>query len=262
MGLGGQLIDWPAGLVEQLAEHFRVIAMDNRDIGLSSEMSGPTLTTGGYFRALATRQKPAAAYLLSDMADDAVGLLDALGVDAAHVVGASMGGMIAQSVAIAHPGRVKSLTSIMSNTGDARRGRTSPALMVKLARRPTPTLATAVEERIAVAKLMAGPHWEDEELRRAAKVAVERSFRPEGTARQLGAILASPDRTAELGAVGAPTLVIHGLVDQLVLPSGGTATAKAIPNSRLLNFPDMGHDLPQPRWPEITQAIVDNSARA
>ena len=97
---------------------------------------------------------------------------------------------------------------------------------------------------------------------RAAKVAVERSFRPEGTARQLGAILASPDRTAELDAVGAPTLVIHGLVDQLVLPSGGTATAKAIPNSRLLNFPDMGHDLPQPRWPEITQAIVDNSARA
>lgn len=262
MGLGAQLTDWPAGFVAQLAERFRVIAFDNRDIGLSSVMSGPLMTPSAYFRSLATRRKPESGYLLSDMADDAAALLHALGIESAHIAGASMGGMIAQTLAIEHPTLVRSMTSIMSNTGDARQGRTAPALMVKLARRPAQTLENAVEERVEVFKLVAGPHWDDAELRELAKFAVERSFRPEGTARQLAAINASPDRTQALGSVTAPTLAIHGLVDPLVLPSGGVATAKAVPNSRLLNFPDMGHDLPKPRWPEMIEAMAANAARA
>jgi pimeloyl-ACP methyl ester carboxylesterase len=262
MGLGAQLTDWPAGFVDRLAEDFRVITFDNRDIGLSDEMTGPVLSPSAYFRSLATRRKPESAYLLADMADDAAGLLDALDIQAAHVAGASMGGMIAQSLTLGHPNRVLSLTSIMSNTGDARNGRTNPALMVKLARRPQPTLENAVEERVSVFKLVAGPHWEDEELQQQSKASVARSFRPAGSARQLAAIQASPDRTADLGSVRAPSLVIHGLVDPLVLPSGGIATAKAIPNSRLLMFPDMGHDLPRPRWPEMVDAMVANAQRA
>ena len=262
MGLGAQLTDWPAGLVEQLAQHFRVITFDNRDIGLSEVMDGPVLTPAAYMRSLATRRKPESAYLLSDMADDAAGVLDELGIQTAHVVGASMGGMIAQSLALGHPNRVLSLTSIMSNTGDLRNGRTKPALMAKLARRPQPTLENAVDERVSVYKLIAGPHWEDEELQQLSKAAVARSFRPMGSARQLAAIQASPDRTADLATVRAPSLVIHGLVDPLVLPSGGIATAKAIANSRLLMFPDMGHDLPRPRWPEIVEAMVSNAQRA
>ncbi len=262
MGLGAQLTDWPDGFIERLAEHFRVINFDNRDIGLSTEMTGPVLTPSAYFRAMATRRKPESAYLLSDMADDAAGLLDALGIEAAHIAGASMGGMIAQSMAIGHPDRVLSMTSIMSNTGDSRRGRTAPALMVKLARRPAPTLENAIEERIAVFKMVAGPHWDDDELQRNAELGVGRSFRPAGTARQLAAIQASPDRTVDLTSVTAPTLVIHGLADPLVLPSGGMATAKAVPNSRLLMFPDMGHELHRARWPEMAEAMVSNATRS
>ena len=262
MGLGGQLTDWPEGLVELLAEHFRVVALDNRDIGLSQEMSGPGLTPGAYFRSLATRRAPNAPYSLSDMAADAVGLLDGLGIESAHVVGASMGGMIAQTMAIEHSARVRSLTSIMSNTGDRRNGRTAPRLLVKLARQPQPTRETAVEQAVATYGLIAGPVWDEAELRRVVEMGVARSFRPEGTLRQLAAIQAGADRTSALGTVTAPTLVVHGLVDRLVLPSGGMATARAVPDSRLLMFPDMGHDLPRARWPEFVDAIQANAARA
>lgn len=262
MGLGAQLTDWPDGLVDLLARHFRVIRYDNRDIGLSSKLSGPALTPSLYLKSLITRRRPESAYLLSDMAQDGIALMDALDIEAAHVLGVSMGGMIVQTMAIEHADRVLSMTSIMSNTGDRRRGRPRPKLMVKLARRPMATAENAADEWVDIFKLVAGPHWEEEELQRMAKTSIARSFNPDGTARQLAAIDASPDRTADLAEVTIPTLVIHGLADPLVQPSGGLATAKAVANSRLLMFPDMGHDLPRPRWQEMVDAIVSNAARS
>lgn len=262
MGLGGQLTDWPAAFVDGLAQRFRVVAFDNRDIGLSSETTGPTMSTFGMVRALLTRRKPKSGYLLTDMADDAVGLLDALGIDSAHVLGISMGGMIAQTMAIHHRQRIKSLVSIMSNTGHRRKGRSSMSMLFKLARRPKITRENALEEVVTVAKLISSPGLDEAELRRLAKASIERSFRPEGAVRQFTAISASPDRTDELGTVTAPTLVVHGLLDELVLPSGGIATAEAVPGSRLLMFPDMAHDLPRRRWSELVDAVAANAGRA
>lgn len=262
MGLGAQLIDWPEGFVDRLAQHFRVIRFDNRDSGLSTEFSGPGMTSTDYFKSIVTRRKPEAIYTLSDMAGDAIAVLDAVGADRAHVVGASMGGMISQTVAIEHPERVISLTSIMSNTGDGKRGGVAPKLMVKLARRPEPSRATAINDSVSMSKLICGPTFDEVIARELAELSVTRSFRPEGTARQLAAINASPDRTAKLASVNVPTLVIHGLADPLVLPSGGIATAKAIEGSRLLMFPDMGHDLPENRWAEVVEAIVWTASKA
>lgn len=262
MGLGGQLIDWPDDFVSQLAERFRVIRFDNRDIGLSSEVSGPELTVAGYLKAMITRKKPESGYLLSDMAADAVGLLDVLGITKAHVAGISMGGMIVQTMAIEHPSRVLSMTSIMSNTGDRRNGRTAPSLMAKAVRRRPPSRDTAVDDFVETFKLISGPDRDETELRQNAEVSVARSFRPNGVARQLAAINASPNRTEDLARITAPTLVIHGMVDPLVKPSGGLATARAVPGARLLMFPDMGHDLPAARLAEMVDAITQNAARA
>ena len=262
MGLGGQLIDWPDELVEQLSARFRVIRFDNRDIGLSSETSGPTLTPAAFFRAMITRRKPTSGYVLSDMAADAIGLMNALSIDKAHLVGISMGGMIAQTMTIDHPSRVLSLTSIMSNTGDNKNGRAAASLMARAVRLRPPTRETAVEEFVKTSKLICGPDWNETEMRTGLEASVARSFRPAGTARQLAAINASPDRTEGLATVTAPTLVIHGLVDPLVKPSGGIATAKAVPGARLLMFPDMGHDLPRRRLAEMVDAIIQNAERA
>ncbi|MGB5757076.1 MAG: alpha/beta fold hydrolase [Acidimicrobiales bacterium] len=262
MGLGGQLTDWPAEFVDGLAQRFRVVAFDNRDIGLSSETTGPIMSTSAMLRTLLTRRKPESGYVLADMADDAVGLLDALDVDSAHVLGISMGGMIAQTMAIHHRQRVKSMVSIMSNTGHRRKGRSSASLLVKLARRPKITRDNALEEIVEVAKMISSPGLDEDELRRLAKASIERSFRPEGAVRQFTAIAASPDRTDELRTVTAPTLVVHGLLDELVVPSGGIATAEAVPGSRLLMFPDMAHDLPRRRWAELVDAVLANAGRA
>ncbi len=262
MGLGGQLTDWPAEFVDGLARRFRVVAFDNRDIGLSSETTGPIMSRWALIRSLFSRRKPESGYRLNDMADDAVGLLDALKIDSAHLLGVSMGAMIAQTMAIHHRQRVKSLVSVMSNTGDRRKGRASARLLFKLARRPKITRDNALDEFVTVAKMISSPGLDEDELRRLAKASIERSFRPEGTARQLTAINASSDRTDELGTVTAPTLVVHGLLDELVLPSGGIATAESVPGSRLLMFPEMAHDLPRSRWSELVDAVVTNAARA
>lgn len=263
MGLGEQLTTWPDELVAKLvAVGFRVIGFDNREVGLSSASDWEPPSTA---RAVARRivRRPAEAdYHLGDMAADAAGLLDALGVGAAHVVGVSMGGMIAQTMAIDHPSLVRSLTSIMSNTGDGSHGVIAPGLLPKLARLTgAVSRERAVERSVEVNQLIAGPHFDEAERRALAERNVERSFRPDAVARQTAAIMASPDRTESLGAVRAPTLVVHGLLDQLVKPSGGIATARAIPGSRLLMFPDMGHDLPRPRWDELVDEIRRNADR-
>ena len=266
MGLGAQLVAWPRDVVVGLAARgFRVIRMDNRDIGLSTKTAGPAPSRAALFKAFAHRRYAQSDYLLSDMAADAVALLDHLGVPAAHVVGVSMGGMIAQQLTIDHPERVLSLCSIMSNTGNRRHGTVSPRLFPTMAMSmTTPRPADPAEaERLGVAgfRLIAGPHFDADEVGGMVRSAIARDVNPLGTIRQLLAIQASPDRTPALAEVRVPTLVIHGLRDRLVLPSGGIATARAVPGARLLMFPDMGHDLPGPRRAEIVEAVARNAAR-
>lgn len=265
MGLGGQLVAWPIDWVQRFVDlGFQVIRFDNRDIGLSTKMPGKPPGIARVIAAALSRRFAKSPYLLSDMADDAAALLDHLGIDRAHVVGISMGGMISQSLAIQHPQRVASLTSIMSNTGDRKNGKIHRSLYRPFLKTIAKTRDEAVAKGVEGFRLISGPHFsEDEaELRAILEAALARSWDNEGTARQTMAITASPDRTSALGSLTVPTLVIHGLVDPLVMPSGGIATAKAIPGSRLLTFPDMGHDLPKVRWDEMIDAIVDNTRRA
>ncbi|PKW25700.1 alpha/beta fold hydrolase [Phycicoccus duodecadis] len=267
MGLGTQLVAWPAEVVDGLAAAgFRVIRLDNRDIGLSSRTPGPPPRRSEVMRAFVHRRAARPDYLIADMASDAVALLDHLEVDVAHVVGVSMGGMIAQQLTIDHPARVRSLVSIMSNTGNRKAGRVSPRLLPTMAMSFTTPRPTDEEEAVRLGveswRVIAGPLFDADEIEVQVRQAVARSVNPLGTVRQLLAILASPDRTAGLREVTVPTLVVHGLADRLVVPSGGIATAQAVPGSRLLMFPDMGHDLPRPRRAEIVEAIVRNAARA
>lgn len=262
MGLGGQLTDWPQGFIDALvAAGFEVIVYDNRDIGLSSEFDWEPPSPVRAIAKTLVKRPPKAEYTIPDMAADAAGLLNALGIESAHVVGMSMGGMIAQQLTIDHPERVRSLTSIMSNPGDGKSGRVTVKVMAKMARMPAPTRENAADRSVNSFLLWSGPHFDPEVHRERASRSVERSFRPLGMRRQTTAIMASPDRTPGLQNVTAPTLVVHGLVDTLVKPNGGVATAKAVPGSRLLMFPDMGHDLPEPRWGEIAAEIRDNADR-
>jgi pimeloyl-ACP methyl ester carboxylesterase len=263
MGLGGQLIDWPEGFVDELVAHgFRVISYDNRDAGLSTEFEGPPPTRRQLAKAVLLRRPLASHYKLGDMARDGVGVLDALGIDSAHVVGMSMGGMIAQEIAIEHPERVRSLTSIMSTTGNPRVGRPKLRLVRKALRRKQPTIENAINLSLETFRDICGPTFDADEFRVLAQRSISRSFRPDGTSRQLAAIIASPDRTDALGRLQVPTLVIHGMLDPLVQPSGGIATARAIPGAKLVMYNDMAHDLPHTRWREIADEVASIAARA
>jgi len=211
--------------------------------------------------AVLSRRFAKAAYLMSDMAKDGIGLLDHLGIERAHVVGISMGGMIVQVMAIEHPTRVASMTSIMSNTGDRKHGKAKPMLLRQMAKsvRQRRKGGDRVELGVDGMRVISGPHFDESATRLTTKEALARSDDLDGTARQLMAIMASPDRTAGLGGVTAPTLVIHGLGDRLVRPDGGIATAQAVPGARLVMYPDMAHDLPRPRWGQIIGEIVETS---
>ncbi|HUW01368.1 MAG TPA: alpha/beta hydrolase [Acidimicrobiales bacterium] len=261
MGLGAQLTAWSPEFVELLVGRgFEVIRHDNRDAGLSTEMTGTPPSQRRAFTLRMLGRPVDASYLIGDMADDAAALLDDLEIESAHVVGVSMGGMIAQSLAIGHPERVRSLTSIMSNPGDGS-GLISPKLALSMARRPTPTLDNAIDLAVDTSRRISGPHFDETVTRGRAVDAVARSFRPQGTVRQTAAIMASPNRVPGLQGLDTPTLVIHGLLDPLVRPSGGVRTAQAVPNSRLLMFNDMAHDLPAPRLGETADAIAQNASR-
>jgi pimeloyl-ACP methyl ester carboxylesterase len=263
MGLGGQLTDWPTQLVDRLAEHFTVVRFDNRDIGLSDHMSSAPPSRLDFLKAIIRPSWANAAYDLSDMAADAAGLLDALDLDDVHVVGMSMGGMIAQVLAIGHGTRVRSLCSIMSNTGNQRTGRPTPRVFAHLARQDQDSSKeAAVARTLDLFSLVCGSDWDRDQGEATLRASLERSYNPAGVLRQSLAIAVSPDRTERLTRLQLPSLVIHGLEDTLVRPSGGVATAEAIPDSRLLMFPRMGHDLPATRHAEMVDAIVSNSQRA
>jgi pimeloyl-ACP methyl ester carboxylesterase len=262
MGLGMQMHGWHDDLCAELAARgFHVIRYDNRDMGRSQRMDAggaPTLLQ------LLRRDRRAAAYTLEDLADDGVGLLDHLGIERAHVVGASMGGMIAQTIAARHADRVLSLVSIMSNTGARWSGQPSPRMYPLLLRRPPRDREGYVRHVVQTFGQIGSPGFEPdlEDVRRAAEVSFDRGVNPAGATRQLAAIIASGDRTPLLRTISAPTLVIHGSADRLVPLSGGRATAKAIPGARLLMIEGMGHDLPRAVWPRIFDAIQENAGRA
>ncbi|HXR72047.1 alpha/beta hydrolase [Actinocrinis sp.] len=264
MGLGTQMTAWEPGFCAMLAERgYYVIRFDNRDIGLSTQfdqMPEPDLL------AILSGDPRTAPYFLADMADDAAGLLDALGIEKAHIVGASMGGMIAQELAIRHSERVLSLCSIMSTTGDHAVGQPSPDAMAVLMAPRAVDRAEAIERTVIVQRVIGSktPEYEvtDQVRYDRAVAAYDRAYRPDGGNRQLAAIAASPDRTDALATLKLPVVVIHGDQDPLVNISGGRATAAAIPGAELVIIPGMAHDLPEPLWPALADLIVANAAKA
>jgi pimeloyl-ACP methyl ester carboxylesterase len=262
MGFTAQMVAWDEEFCTQLANrgHF-VIRFDNRDCGLSTKLHGvPSNSDAVIMAAMMETEMPTVAYTLSDMAADAMKVLDHLNIERAHIMGASMGGMIAQTVAIEHPHRVKTLISIMSQPGELTVGQPTQEAM-ELIVTPAPTDR---DEYIAFA-----PKWQlwqskkyrsDEVSRRNAIRDFDRSNYPEGGPRQMAAIYASGSRAEGLQKLQVPTLVIHGTEDQLITPSGGERTAELIPNSTLLMVDDMGHDMPQPLWPFYLDAISKHTA--
>ena len=265
MGLGGQLTRWSDALMDAFAAHgFRAIRFDNRDVGLSTKFDAaglPDLARIGM--QLMTGGKPDAPYTLEDMAADAVGLLDALGIARAHIVGASMGGMIAQLVAAHHPDRVLSLTSVMSTTGNPALPRaTAEANAVLMARPAGGDLDSLVAHSVRAAKVIGSPGYPADDVALAARIRadLERQYYPQGFARQMAAIWANGDRRPVLAGITAPTLVIHGADDPLVPVEGGRDTARAIPGARLVEIPGMGHDLPQPLVGDLVDLIAEHAA--
>ena len=261
-GLGRQLIEWDPELVGRIASAgFFVIRTDNRDVGLSTHFEAK-VALGEIRRGLERGEEVVVPYLLEDMAADAAGVLDYLGLAAAHVVGVSMGGMIGQTLALEAPERVLSLTSIMASTGSWEVGAPSQKGLRALFHAPPPDALGAIEATLETRELLATPGTFDEGAeRKLATAAIDRSFDPAGIGRQLAAIWASGDRTERLRSLEVPTLVIHGTADQLVGPSGGEATAAAIPDAQLLVIDGMGHDLPRVHWDEISSAILDHFDR-
>ncbi len=260
MGLGSQMIFWDEEFCAMLVDAgYRVIRFDNRDNGRSTvfrDAPAPTL------RQLVLRDRRASPYRLDDLAADAVGLLGHLGIERAPVVGASMGGMIVQLMAINHPERVSSLVSIMSTTGSRRVGNPKPAMLLRLLRRPARDRDGYIADTVAMLQAIGSRTYPPEpaRLRSLAERSYERGFHPAGTARQLAAINSTTNRTRRLKALRIPATVIHGTEDPLIAPSGGRATARAIRGSSLLMLAGMGHDLPQPLWPQIVAAIAQTAA--
>jgi pimeloyl-ACP methyl ester carboxylesterase len=262
MGLGMQMVRWHPVFVEELTRRgMHVIRFDNRDSGRSTFFDDVPLPT---LRQLATRRFSPKQYTLADMARDTRNLIDAMELGSVHVVGASMGGMIAQALTIGYARKVRSLTSIMSNTGARWSGQPALHTYSVLLRRPPRDRAGFIAHQEAVYRAIGSPGTppDDPLFREIAELSYDRNPRRSGTPRQLAAILASGDRTAALRRVRVPTLVIHGDADRLVSVSGGRATARAIPGAELHVVPGMGHDLPRAVWPEVVGAIARHVTEA
>jgi pimeloyl-ACP methyl ester carboxylesterase len=258
-GLGDQLIRFRAEFLAALTSRgLHLVVMDNRDVGLSTHLDAAVPRLEDVLAARRAGRRPEVPYLLADMADDAVAVLDAIGVERAHVAGFSMGGMIAQELALRHGERVLSLTSVMSTTGDPDVGHSTPAAQTALLA-PVPRERSAyVERMIANARVYGSPdHHDPAEIAERAGAAFDRAFHPEGTARQFMAIVASGSRTERLGALRVPTLVIHGSDDALIDPSGGRRTAEAVPGAQLEIVEGLGHDLPLAFMTRVTTFLAD-----
>lgn len=263
MGLGAQLTAWDDGFCALLlARGFHVVRFDNRDIGRSTWIDTPELDVATAVMAALGGDMTVAPYRLTDMATDTVGLLDQLGVDRAHVVGASMGGMIAQTMAIEHPDRVASLTSIMSTTGEPGVGNPSPELLGTLVgERPTEREAS-IEFGVEIARAISSPdHFDEERARARITIEVDRGINPLGLPRQLLAILCSGSRAESLAGIDLAALVIHGRQDRLVDFSGGQRTAELVAGADFLAIDDMAHDLPVVHWPRIADAVASVARR-
>lgn len=262
MGLATQMIYWDQEFCGLLASQgYWVIRFDNRDNGKSTWMESLPVPSNTAFMANAVFKRPVgAAYLLSDMMEDTLGLFDALEIESAHIVGASMGGMIAQELAIHHPHRVKTLTSIMSTTGDRKLPKPSKSFGMKMLKLPPKEASKAVPYGMHVWRLIQGKHYpfEQEKVLGLIEGALKRGFNPDGNSRQLAAILDSPDRTEALQSLNVPTLVLHGEADPLVPVACGIATAKAVPNAKLKTYPGMGHTLPNQLYGDLTQQILEH----
>ncbi len=269
MGLGAQMTRWRAGLREKIAARgFRVISFDNRDVGLSTHFDGAIAPDMAEIIAARVRgEKPDVPYTLHDMADDAAGLLDALGIPRAHIVGASMGGMIAQLVAAEHADHTLSLTSIMSNTGNPELPPATPEAMVVLTRRapsPLEDEAAFLDHSVASQQVIGSPAYpfDEADLRVQLLADAKRAYYPAGFARQMAAVTATGDRRALLKTITAPTLVVHGADDPLVPLPGGEDTALNIPGAELIVLPGVGHDLPKALDDTLADSIARNAQRA
>jgi pimeloyl-ACP methyl ester carboxylesterase len=262
MGLGVQMLGWDAEFCERLAGRgFQVIRFDNRDVGRSTKIDdGPPPDLAAAIAGDAS----SASYTLDDMAGDCAGLLDHLGVEAAHLVGVSLGGMIGQTVALQFAERAKSLVSIMSSSGDRRVGQPHPEAIPALLTSPPSDREGFVDFAVSTFRVIGSPGFETDEdaLRRRAGASWDRGIHSGGTARQLLAILASGDRTEALRELSIPTVVVHGTGDPLIDVSGGKATAAAVPGAELVLIEGMGHDLPRAVWPRLIDLIAANAERA
>ncbi len=255
-GLGLDLTSWPQRLVDGFSQGgFRVVRFDNRDVGRSTSVPQPPPTR---LQQLLARPRPD-AYDLGDMAEDARGLLDVLGIESTHVLGMSMGGMIGQTLAARHPDRVRSLTSVFSTTGSRRVGQPARSTIARLARRPARTREESVTRHLAMLRHIGSSAFPPDDARERAYAAAawdrigSDARRDHGVARQIQAIQASGDRTAELAGITAPTLVVHGDTDRMVHPSGGLATARAIPGAQHVQIHGMAHHIA----PGVVDRLVD-----
>lgn len=262
-GLGAQMVSWDDEFCDRLiARGLSLVRFDNRDVGLSGSVDDGR-DPMALVAARLGGEEVDAPYLLSDMAGDAVAVLDAVGVERAHVMGMSMGGMIAQTVAIEHGHRVRSLTSIMSTTGDPDVGMPDPAVLgTVLAPAPADDPAAAVEHKVRISAAIGSPGlFDPDRARRRAEREVARSVNPLGTVRQLVAIMSSPSRSVALRSVDVPALVVHGDVDPLVNVSGGRRTHECLPAAELMVFEGMGHDLPPVFWEPLADAVAGLARR-
>jgi pimeloyl-ACP methyl ester carboxylesterase len=262
-GLGSQSINYRVEMCERLAAcGYHVIRYDNRDVGLSTSFDHAAPDVGGVIAALRAGEPAHVPYLLSDMSADGLAVLDELGIEHAHVMGMSMGGMIVQTMAVEHPERLLTMTSLMSTTGDPDVGQPTPEARSVLLGAPSTSRDAYIGAQLAAARTWGSPDCFDEELVTARAVeAFDRHFNPAGTARQLMAVFASGSRTAALGGVSVPTLVLHGDADTLIDPSGGRRTADAIPGARFVLIEGMGHDYPPPFWDQILVLLISHASR-
>ena len=256
-GYTSQMISWRQGYIDQLAaQGLHVIQFDNRDVGLSTKLDGRHVSPGAVLKAsLAGSPLPTVPYTLYDMAADGIGVLDHHGIDRPHIVGNSMGGMIVQTMAIEHPTRVASVTSIMSSTGDPRVGAPTPEARKALLAPSPPDrddyIAAALDSKVWASR----KYYDPAVLQEVAAAQYDRCFYPEGSTRQLAAMYATGDRSEGLAELDVPMLVIHGRDDTLITPQGGERTAELVAGSKYLLLADMGHDMPEPLWPVLAEAI-------